>query len=1016
MAASLGGGITGGGSSSKSKTTKSASFKSAAKYQITRKCSATEADEGVCIAEPTAPNGDDASSVPPYYLEGTYPVLLSMHGSGIPATNHADAHKMMPPGKVDYLFGVSGYIIVAPSRFGAHNWEAVGEMSARQAIYAVQDMLRTAGEILFAAGFTAEAKASSKGNPSRTPSPTVGHSTPVGMPLPQLRLGSGLVSGHSMGAHGAWMAALNSPDLFSCLAPLSGWINKEEYSNSNAFFELDIGNSYVDPELKAMLEMAMSEFHSDKMIPNVLGMDVHLRVGANDLTTHAWFSRRMRRLLLHYGVNATLEELPGKQHWWWDTNAPNDGGVMNDPAMRAYYQHCMRKARKELTLKQKYVLALNSSTAPAAIDPLHHKATERPTYNSDIFTSAPHPSKGKNTSSTPADLGEVQPLVRRPCERNMTLVVVNPASHHGSCGLHIQQQHRMMRRTAVQVSCSPLTSAKNSASSGGDASSADAATEGSAAARTGSAHGRFCSIVTSNVRKLRLQFGYDSVLFGARYLDVDGVAFDLAQLHQLSAPGRPGSDQLVMDLPSDSVNRGNGGGTTAEGGISSSPSLHSTFQQRWSALHHDDVDHGKYMPGKAYFEVCWHFPMDEPQPCWYEADALVPPSSPRQTSTATDGNAAVVEEEAVTTALDGTSSASVPEHQSLVPPPSQQPQYLSSFPIAEKRLENYGPIRHVYARPFVVVYGTPPHQALRNSMRDLAVYIGNSHAAAHGTYVQVVSDLEYRASGLGKRTDSSLANILFVGGSSMNKVMALMCGTAGFAVPKLADVSRNSSYGDASGVTDGGEIGSDRGMNKLHGGYAFDVLKPRSSALPLICNLPGGIRFSGGARGGMPSTPNASSKTAAPSSSSSSSSSSFSSSSSSSSSSVGGTSQAPLQYSFELDFTEYHNPDHAVAFTFPFYRTADVAGGNGVVRMGVCIHANSAQGYLQLSRLAWPVIPPMVRAPFGNYMPDFMAVDSKLWATGFGGVLAAGYWSNQWEADSIQTYTNMFPYTNPAVV
>jgi hypothetical protein len=25
-----------------------------------------------------------------------------------------------------------------------------------------------------------------------------------------------------------------------------------------------------------------------------------------------------------------LEEVPGKQHWWWDTGTDNDGGAVND--------------------------------------------------------------------------------------------------------------------------------------------------------------------------------------------------------------------------------------------------------------------------------------------------------------------------------------------------------------------------------------------------------------------------------------------------------------------------------------------------------------------------------------------------------------------------------------------------------------------------------------------------------------------------------------------------------------
>lgn len=120
----------------------------------------------------------------------SYPVLLSMHGSGTSASNHADAHKYMPATRSDYIFGVQGYIVIAPSRFGAHNWEGIGELSARHAILSLQSILD---------------------KNSRT----------VGLPRLRMEQG-GVVSGHSMGGHGAWLSALNAPDLFHCLAPLAG--------------------------------------------------------------------------------------------------------------------------------------------------------------------------------------------------------------------------------------------------------------------------------------------------------------------------------------------------------------------------------------------------------------------------------------------------------------------------------------------------------------------------------------------------------------------------------------------------------------------------------------------------------------------------------------------------------------------------------------------------------------------------------------------------------------------------
>ena len=63
-----------------------------------------------------------------------YPVLLTFHGSGIQPGNHADSYKVMPPDEIEYLFGLQDHWVLAPSRFGAHNWEAIGELSAKQSL------------------------------------------------------------------------------------------------------------------------------------------------------------------------------------------------------------------------------------------------------------------------------------------------------------------------------------------------------------------------------------------------------------------------------------------------------------------------------------------------------------------------------------------------------------------------------------------------------------------------------------------------------------------------------------------------------------------------------------------------------------------------------------------------------------------------------------------------------------------------------------------------------------------
>jgi hypothetical protein len=645
-----------------------------------------------------------------------YPVLLTMHGSGIAASNHADAHKVMYPGQSAYTFGVEGYFVVAPSRFGAHNWEHTGELSAMQAIRSLKVILSNTVDLL-------------KLTPKSTAKASVARTT---LPLPQVRLGSAIASGHSMGAHGAWMVALNHPDCFSCLAPLSGWINKEEYGTANAFLLLDGSSAHVDPQLREVLQSAMSDTHADKLMRNVQGMDVYLRVGSADATTHPWYTRRMHRLLLEAGVNSTYTELPDKQHWWWDTDTANDGGVLNDPAVRDFYAHCRTRANP-----------LPAAGGVAAFHPAAEKAG---------------------------------------CRRNISLTVVNPATHSGLCGLRVLQQRRIVSRTSAHLSCS-------------------------------AGPARNCNLVTHNVQKLEVKLGASAALSGDETLHVGLSSFDLSHYTH---------DAGVIEL------------------------------------------------------------------CWTKA------------------------------------STNTPVLCSSLPP--------ATSPVHQKSLVNYGPARQVAARPFCIVYGTPKSQALRLVLRDLAVYIANSHAAAYGTQVRVMTDLDYIASKV--TTRPSLANIMFIGGPTSNRLMSMICGY-------------NSSSSAANSTL---------------------------NTLPLACRIPHSVDFSNAG--------------------------------------------------FSLDGDDFNDPKQSVLFTLPFYRpgttelgtfagfSANRGRGSTVpavteaVGMALCLHGNSLAAYLHLSRLAWPVVPPMVRAPLETYIPDYMVLSEEIWAKGLGAVLKAGYWDNDWHPSADQAYSN----------
>jgi hypothetical protein len=70
-------------------------------------------------------------------------------------------------------------------------------------------------------------------------------------------------------------------------------------------------------------------------------------------------------------------------------------------------------------------------------------------------------------------------------------------------------------------------------------------------------------------------------------------------------------------------------------------------------------------------------------------------------------------------------------------------------------------------RSFLIIYGTPqddPGGGQRAALRDLAVYIANTHVVAYGTHVRVLTDLEYKSGGyVVKRNEHQMFhNILLI--------------------------------------------------------------------------------------------------------------------------------------------------------------------------------------------------------------------------------------------------------------
>ena len=248
-------------------------------------------------------------------------VLLSHHGTGVDLKMQADSYKHKSKGSTDsepYIFGVVGAWVLAPTRHGAHNWEYTGFLSAVTALERLGDLSALPKHVAAAA---------------RT------GDTSFALPDAKARV---LFTGHSMGGHGAYVSATHLPGRGVAAAPAAGWFRKENYGDSNTFFSMhDIGTAHAEPALKAVLEACVVEYAADLVASNLAAFPggVRLRVGSEDRAVPPWQVKRFFRLLREHDVEgAEYEEVPGQAHWWWDTLYSNDGGALNDEAMREFYQ------------------------------------------------------------------------------------------------------------------------------------------------------------------------------------------------------------------------------------------------------------------------------------------------------------------------------------------------------------------------------------------------------------------------------------------------------------------------------------------------------------------------------------------------------------------------------------------------------------------------------------------------------------------------------------------------------
>lgn len=127
------------------------------------------------------------------------------------------------------------------------------------------------------------------------------------------------------------------------LLPAAGWLSKQTYGDSNQWNMFDVQRSFGSADAAAAMEAAFLQYDADKHASNLRHIPIQMHVGTNDRTVNPFFHRRMRRVLSQHGVDAQVVELRGKEHWWWDSVHPNDGGAVFDLKCRTFFERVLNQ-------------------------------------------------------------------------------------------------------------------------------------------------------------------------------------------------------------------------------------------------------------------------------------------------------------------------------------------------------------------------------------------------------------------------------------------------------------------------------------------------------------------------------------------------------------------------------------------------------------------------------------------------------------------------------------------------
>ncbi|KAJ3130191.1 Serine/threonine-protein kinase [Nowakowskiella sp. JEL0407] len=246
------------------------------------------------------------------------PVIYSMHGAGVEADT--DAWTIHSYKRQKYSW------ILFPTNRGAYgyNWEGPGRVNG---LYALEYLTK------HQPGVQPYLRKNYKADKSRL-----------------------LVTGHSMGGHGALVFSTRYPDITVATAPVSGWMKHETYL-PNVYTRSDFLG--MEAKLFGIVQSGLMEYAVDLFVGNVKGVPVFVRVGSKDDTVPPWHLRRFLRLITEINSNSSVtefSEVVNGTHWWW--------GNVGDSEMNKFFDtHLNNNLENRPRLPQSFAIVTTNPSS-----------------------------------------------------------------------------------------------------------------------------------------------------------------------------------------------------------------------------------------------------------------------------------------------------------------------------------------------------------------------------------------------------------------------------------------------------------------------------------------------------------------------------------------------------------------------------------------------------------------------------------------------------------------------------